>query len=296
MADRMPLSIDNHVKKEWDIMKKTFIYIILIAVITAFMPAVCFAGMFPDVLENKPVKTDERKETEKGKSDGVEVTSIKYNNKGVEVEGLLVYPKNSEAGKTPAILFIHTPDETPQQQLWKMKYLAERGYVVMCAPWKTRSDCLKAYEILEKLGAVDHTLVSVMGAHDGATQAIAVAIENRRKVKALISISGRPPFDMLKEGQKKEELAKMVWAAVLVVHGEVDTQLPVTVSRYFAADLKFEGRIVDTFVMPFSRHYYNEMEWAQILKEADKFIRNYVINVPEDKKYDPAKVRHKRGK
>jgi fermentation-respiration switch protein FrsA (DUF1100 family) len=263
-------------------MKKTAFTTIFFLISLFLLPRVCQGGTFPPELTNEGRAAVQ---VPKASPDMVRET-VKYQYAGKTVEGLVVYPAKTEKKKIPSVLFLQTPDETPSLQLGRMEALARKGYLVMCVPWANHGDALKAYQELEKHGKADDTALTVMGAHEGGTQAILLGCQLQRSVKAVVSVSAHPPYDM-----PGGDPAGTIWAPVLLVHGEADTQTPSSVSRYFYFNLQDRGRAAEIFVLPFSSHFFNDSEWAQVMIEVDLFLKKYVTGIPEDKKFNIQDIR-----
>lgn len=253
-------------------------------IIAPIIVAFCFTceafpktELFPPQIKNpadnklEPGKTDETDENEKKN-----VRKVAYQVSGKKVEAFVVYPPDTPRQDLPAVLFIHTADETPADQLKRMKFLAKKGYLVFCAPWENHVDISIAYEKLKSMEEVDYTSIGILGVHQGATEAMLFACKKRREVKALVSIAGRPPE--LPEG----ELADILWAPSLFIHGQLDSQVPYTVSQFLYYSLVSRERKSSFFLMPHSRHYFNDTEWERILSEAGKFFDRYVRLISPD--------------
>lgn len=253
------------------------IFLILFVAGGIFSWKICLADenvkLFP------PLLTSEGRQESREIKVPMAVEMVKYRFNSEDVEGYGVYPKNSPKN-LPAVLFLHYKDERPKDQIERMKYLAQFGYYVLCVPWKNSEDVKEAYRNLLLLPRVDATSVGVLGIHQGGTEALLLACNERRSVKAVASVAGVPPYDM-PGGNPAETL----WAPVFLVHGEKDTQTPLSVSQYFYFNLQDKGRRAQIFLMKETGHYYNDVEWYQIMEETAKFFNRYAkeIVAPEDR-------------
>ena len=262
-------------------MRKTVIFTALIIIL--LVPAVCMGDHFPAQLTNRKIENtgDEVKPDADRELEGVERTIVNLKSGKREITGVLLRPVEKPAALLPGILFLWAPGSSLSDRETVTAQLARKGYAVLLTDWKDHAGAALSYEYLEKTPDVDETSITIMGVHEGGTEAILLGCEKRNKVKAVVSVAAHPPYDM-----PGKDPAGTIWAPVLLVHGEADRQVPVSVSQYFYYNLKDKNRITEVFFLPFASYRFNLTEWSQVTVEVDKFIRKYVLTVPPDKKYD----------
>jgi len=227
--------------------------------------------------------------TNKGRKKGVKPdipikkSRIIFKYRGKRLSGILVNPADAKNKKKyPGVLLIQTIDETPEQWTDRMADLAGKGYVVMVIKYKDKVDVEQALNNLMILEFVDKSKIGILGVHEGATQAILLAIERKKDVKCVVSISGRPPYDI--EGGKP---AEKLLIPLLLIHGEIDSQVPPSVSQYFFYALKELNKPAEIYILGGVRHFLNDMEWCQaqarFVKFFDNRLKGKMDEAPEEK-------------
>ncbi|MCD4782463.1 MAG: dienelactone hydrolase family protein [Candidatus Eremiobacteraeota bacterium] len=227
---------------------------------------------FPPILEN-----DSRdKEKDQIKSP-VKRSVILFKHKGKCYSGILVNPTDAtKEKKYPGVLLLQIKDETPENWMDRMSDLSSEGYVVMAIKYRTYEDVKHALRNLRNLDIVDKSNIGVIGVHKGATEAILLAIRNGKGVKCVVSVSGKPPYEVV-----GEDLAKKLPCPIMFVHGLIDTQVPSSVSQYLYYNCLDEGKKAKIFILQNARHYFNDAEWSQSQIEFLKFLNLYLKGIPD---------------
>ncbi len=264
--------------------------ILTVLMVLLIMPSPTSGSMFPPQLQNPPSRGSrvDSIRAESGPA-GVKVSPVSFSLGDREIDGVVLRPEEDTGELLPGVLFLWPPDEVNPDGNEIMGDLAGKGYVVLSTRWEDSSGAEASYDYLESIPGVDETSIAIMGVHQGGTEAILLGCSRRTRVKAVISVSAHPPYDM-----PGGDPAGSIWAPVLLIHGEVDRQVPPSVARYFYHNLLEKERITEIYILPFSSHRLNLTEWSQAMIEVDLFIKKYVLSVPEDKKYDPMDYRRDR--
>ncbi|MFP4496916.1 MAG: alpha/beta hydrolase family protein [Vulcanimicrobiota bacterium] len=244
-----------------------------------FSEGFCENNHFPSLLTNdRAQKEDKKEEIFRKEVDSETICQpVNYSVGNQQVTGLLVYPNKPGITNFPGILFLQPSEENVLANKNHLKELAKKGYAVFCGPWKDHVDSVEAFDQLYRHPRTDPTAVGIMGIHDGGTEAIFLAIKKRREVKVLITMAGRPPYDL-----PGGDPASLIWAYTLVMHGENDLILPPSVSQFFYYNLLDKERVAQYVSIPFAEHYYNEADWQKITEEADRFLKQYIRYQPDE--------------
>jgi dienelactone hydrolase len=227
---------------------------------------------FPQQLLNKP-----RNQTPVSDKN-VKLAEVVYNFSGKEVRGLIAYPAKSNNPVFPGVLFIQTNDESPRDQMGRINLLALNGYLVMCVPWKNSDDIEEAFNQMLRINKVDNSRVGLVGAQQGAAEAVILAVKKRNMVKSVVSIAGRPDYN-----HPSGDPGALLQAPILIIHGEVDTQVACNVAQYFYYYLNDKGKQAEIILLPNSRHYFNDAEWNMIITDVNRFLDKNLKNPPQKK-------------
>lgn len=227
---------------------------------------------FPPILNN-----DSREKKNDRKESPVKRSVILFKHKGKRYSGILVNPADAtKEKKYPGILLLQIKDETPENWMVRMSDLSSEGYVVMAIKYRNYEDVENALHCMMNLDIVDKSKIGVIGVHRGATEAILLAIRNGKNVKCVVSVSGKPPYDIV-----GDDLAKKLPCPVMFVHGRIDTQVPPSVSQYLYYNCLDVGKKAKIFILQNARHYFNDAEWSQAQIEFLKFLNVYLKGMPD---------------
>lgn len=247
---------------------RTVVTALLLAFIALCLPSFAFddEAHFPTILTNKPGKNLAQP--------GVPVKKSKIIFKGVgrKITGVLITPEDaSTAKKYPAILFLQPASDSPDVWMDRMTGLAGCGYIVISTDYKTTHDAEITFYHLMKLDMADRSKMAILGVYEGVADTITLAIDLKKYVKCITAVSGWPPREV--NGQNPAELLTV---PIMLIHGGVDTQAPVSVSQYLYYNLKDLEKPAQIFVLQNTRHFYSDAEWFQAQDEFVKFFNVYL--------------------
>ena len=245
------------------------------------LPAFAFddEAHFPTILTNKEGKNLEQP--------GVPVKKSKIIFKGVgrSISGVLITPADASAEKKyPGILFLQPPNDSPDLWMDRMAGLAGCGYIVIATDYKTTHDAEITFYHLMQLDMADRSKLAMLGVYEGVTDVITLAIDLKKYVKCITVVSGWPPREV--KGRNPAELLEV---PIMLVHGAVDTQAPVSVSQYLYYNLLDLEKTAQIYVLQNTRHFYSDAEWFQGQVEFVKFFNVYLKGAAPPKKTDKEK-------
>lgn len=234
---------------------------------------------FPTILTNKPGKNLAPPEIPVKKS------KIIFEGVGRKISGILITPEDaSTTKKYPGILFLQPSGDSPDVWMERMTGLAGNGYVVISTDYKTTHDAEITFYHLMKLEMVDRSKLAMLGVYEGVADVITLAIDLKKYVKCITVVSGWPPREV--NGQNPAELLTV---PIMLIHGGVDTQAPVSVSQYLYYNLMELEKPAQIFVLQNTRHFYSDAEWFQGQAEFVKFFNIYLKGSAPVKKTDSEK-------
>jgi len=242
---------------------------------------------FPPILDNSS-----RENKKDQKECPVKRSIILYKYKGKRYSGILANPDDaSKEKKYPGVLLLQIKDEPPENWKDRMSELSSEGYVVMAIKYNNYEDVKGALINLANLDIVDKSNIGVVGVHQGAAGAIILSVKEGGKVKCVVSVSGKPPYNIL-----GDDLAKKLTCPIMFIHGMIDSQVPPSVSQYLYYNCLDVGKEAKIFVLPGVRHYYNDAEWSQAKIEFLKFLNHYLKGIPDpDENEEEDEKKKKKG-
>lgn len=254
---------------------------ILLSFFILCLPASAFddEAHFPTILTNKEGKSVEQP--------GIPVKKSKIIFKGVgrRISGVLITPEDATATKKyPGILFLQPPSDSPDVWMDRMTGLAGNGYVVIATDYKTTHDAEITFYHLMQLDMVDRSRLAMLGVYEGVTDVITLAIDLNKYVKCITAVSGWPPREV-----KGRNPAELLTVPIMLVHGGVDSQAPVSVSQYLYYNLLDLEKPAQIFILQNTRHFYSDMEWYQAQVEFVKFFNAYLKGGAPPEKTDEEK-------
>ncbi len=234
---------------------RSFVTAVLLAFFALCLP--CFAfdeeAHFPTILTNKEGKNLEQP--------GVPIKKSKIIFKGVgrRISGVLITPEDASTEKKyPGILFLQPPSDSPDIWMDRMAGLAGCGYVVIATDYKTTHDAEITFYHLMQLEMADRSKLAMLGVYEGVSDVITLAIDLKKYVKCITAVSGWPPKEV-----KGQNPAELLTVPIMLVHGGVDTQAPVSVSQYLYYNLLDLEKPARIFILQNTRHFYSDAEWFQ---------------------------------
>ncbi|MCE1247769.1 MAG: prolyl oligopeptidase family serine peptidase [Firmicutes bacterium] len=261
-------------------MRKIFYKLMILSIILMIFPLK--ANAFDDKAHFPPTLTNDARKKAPDTDLPVKKSKVLFGSGQKKLYGILVCPADAgtKQGENiisyPGILFLQTNDEAPEKWVQRMSDLAGKGYSVMAVNYKNGADTDEALTNFLKLDVVNKAFVGVLGVHQGYPEAVILGIRKPKEVKCVVCVSGKPPYNI-----PGGDPAASIFCPVMLIHGNIDEQVPVSVSQYFFESLKHNDKTAKIFFMPNSRHYFNDAEWARIQLEFVKFLNVYLKGIPD---------------